>query len=140
MAVKPSPVVQPAEQLLYARLIAWGTRAGLAVLVLSFAAYLTGLSEPHVPLERLPELWSLPLANYLEQAQVPTGWGWLALIRHGDIAALSGIVILAGCSALALLALVAVYLRQGDRAYAALCLAEAAVVLLAASGLIGGGH
>lgn len=140
MALTATPAPQPVEQLLYARLIDWGTRLGLAVLVLSFAAYLSGLSAPHVPLERLPELWSLPLPQFLEAARLPTGWGWLALTRHGDIAALSGIVILAGCSALAMLALAALYLRRGDRTYAALCLAEAAVVLLAASGLITGGH
>jgi hypothetical protein len=39
-----------------------------------------------------------------------------------------------------LLALVPLYLRRGDKAFAALCLAEVAVVLLAASGWLSGGH
>ena len=71
---------------------------------------------------------------------VPHCWGWLALVHKGDVAGLAGIAILAGCSLVGLLALVPLYLRRGDRAYAALCLAEVAVVLLAASGWISGGH
>jgi hypothetical protein len=49
-------VVQPPEQLRYARLLEWGTRVGMAVLLLSFAAYVLGLAESHVPVAKLPEL------------------------------------------------------------------------------------
>lgn len=135
---------QSTEQLRYAKLLEWGTRIGLLVLVLSFAAYATGLLEPVVPLQRLPELWSQPVGSYLAETQMPTGWGWLALVAssqaRGDVVGLLGIAILAGCSVLCLLALVPHYWRRGDKAYVALCLAEAAVVVLAASGLISGGH
>jgi hypothetical protein len=140
MTATPEPVVQPLEQLLYARLLDWGTRLGLLVLLLTFAAYTLGLLTPHVPLERLPELWSHPVGRFLEETQSPTGWGWLALVHRGDVAGLVGIVILAGCSLVCLLALVPLYLRRGDKAFAALCLAEVAVVLLAASGWLSGGH
>lgn len=131
---------QSAEQLRYAALLDWSTRIGLAVLVLSFAAYVLGLLPPHVPLDRLPALWSLPVGQYLQQTQSPTGWGWIALALRGDIAALSGIVILTGCSVLCLLALVPLLRRRGDRMFAWLCVAEAAVIALAASGLLSGGH
>lgn len=133
-------VEQPAEQLLYARLLDWGTRIGLVVLVLTFAAYMGGLTTPRVPLEQLPALWGQPVGSYLQQTQSPLGWGWVALVRHSDVAGLLGIVLLAGCSLLCLLALVPLYLRRGDRAFVALCLAEVAVVLLAASGWLTAGH
>ena len=136
----PTSAVQPPEQLLYASLLTWGTRLGLFVLVASFAAYVLGLADAQVPVDRLPELWHHPVARYLELTQSPTGWGWLALVHKGDVAGLAGIAILAGCSLVCLLALVPLYLRRGDKAYAALCLAEVAVVLLAASGWISGGH
>ncbi len=134
------PVVQGSEQLRYAGLIDRAARIGLAVLVLSFAAYVLGMLRPRVPLERLPELWSQPVGAYLQQTHSPTGWGWLGLVQYGDVAALTGIAILAGCSFIGLLALVPLYLRRGDKAYVVLCLAEAAVVLLAASGWLAGGH
>ena len=133
-------VQQSTEQLRYAALLDISTRIGLVVLVCSFAAYVSGLLEPLVPLQRLPELWSQPVGSYLAQTQMPTGWGWLALVLKGDVVGLLGITILAGCSVLCLLALVPHYWRHGDKAYVALCLTEVAVVVLAASGLISGGH
>ncbi|HOW49794.1 MAG TPA: hypothetical protein P5163_16395 [Rubrivivax sp.] len=133
-------VQQSPEQLRYARLLDWGTRVGLVLLIVSFVAYVLGLAEAHVPPERLPQIWQHPVGRYLELTGSPTGWGWLALVHRGDIAGLVGIAVLAGCSVLCLLALVPMYLRRGDRAYAALCVAEAAVVVLAASGVLAAGH
>ena len=133
-------VQQSPEQLRYARLLDWGTRIGLVLLIVSFVAYVLGLAEAHVPPERLPQIWQHPVGRYLELTGSPTGWGWLALVHRGDIAGLVGIAVLAGCSVLCLLALVPMYLRRGDRAYAALCVAEAAVVVLAASGVLAAGQ
>ena len=140
MKAEHETVEQPLEQLLYARLLDWGARLGLLVLVLSFAAYMLGLAESHVPMRKLPELWEHPVGRYLELTQSPTGWGWLALVHRGDVTGLVGIAILAGCSLVCLLALVPLYWRRGDRAFVALCLAEVAVVLLAASGWLTTGH
>ena len=133
-------VEQPPEQLLYANLLTWGTRVGLLLLIVSFAAYVLGLAESHVPPERLPDLWIHPVGRYLELTQSPTGWGWLALVHKGDIAGLLGIAILAGSSVLCLLALVPLYAARGDRYFVMVCWAEVAVVVLAASGLLVGGH
>lgn len=134
------PVSQPEEQLLYARLLAAGSRLGLVLLVLSFGVYLTGWLQPHVPLEQLPQLWQHPAHRFRDLAGMPAGWGWLALVHRADIAGLAGIAVLAGCSLPALLALVPVFLRRGERAAAVLSAAVAVVVLLAASGLMSQGH
>ena len=133
-------VVQPPEQLRYALWLDWGTRVGLVVLLLSFAAYAMGLAEAHVPVARLPELWVHPVARFLELTDSPTGWGWLALVQRGDIAGLLGIAILSGSSVFCLLTLVPVYLARGDKAFAVVCVAEVLVVLLAASGWLPGAH
>lgn len=97
-------------------------------------------AAPHVPLAQLVEVWSHPVGRHLELTRSPTGWGWLALVHRGDIAGLVGITILAGCSLVCMLTLVPLYLKRGDKAFAALCLTEVAVVLLAASGALPGGH
>lgn len=138
--MSPDKIAQPEEQLLYARLLDWGTRVGLVVLVSSFAAYALGLVAPQVPVERLPELWRHPVGRYLELSGAPTGWGWIAHLHRADVAGLLGIVVLASCSLPCLAALIPLSLRRGDRAFAVLCAAEIAVVLLAASGLLAGGH
>ena len=137
---KPAAPVQPPEQERYARVLDWGTRVGLFVLVLSFAAYVSGLMPAHVPPQQLATLWAHPVDRYLELTQSPTGWGWLAMIHRGDMAGLLGIAILAGCSIPCLLALVPLYAARRDRAFVAVCLAEVAVVALAASGWLAGGH
>jgi hypothetical protein len=135
----PEPA-QPPEQERYATMLDGGSRVGVLLLLLSFAAYVSGLLPGQVPVERLPALWSLPVAEFQAQTQMPTGWGWLALLGHGDMLGLLGIALLAGISIPCLLALVPLYARRGDKAYVGLCLAEVAVVLLAASGLLTGGH
>ncbi len=124
---------QPPEQLRYARVLEYGSRLGLGLLLVSFAAYLFGLVDAQVALSRLPEIWGLPVARYLELTGTPRGWGWLALMAKGDIAALAGIVVLAGTSLVCLLSVLPLHATRRDRLFVALCLTNA-LVLLAAAG------
>jgi hypothetical protein len=133
-------MLQEAEAARYALLLEWGTRIGLAVLVLGFTAYVFGYITPLVPLEQLPGLWSQPVAVYLKTSGTPTGWNWLALVNKGDMLNLVGIAILAGCSMPPLLGLIPLYLNRHDHAYVAICAAIILVLVLAASGVLGGGH
>lgn len=133
-------LVQPAEQLHYARWLDLGARAGFVLLVLCFLAYASGLWPAHVPPERLPELWTLPVDAFRQAAGMPAGWQWLALVHRSDVANLAGIALLAGCSLPALLALVPLYARRRERLFAALCIAQVVVLLFAAAGVIGGAH
>ena len=138
----PTPAVADVDdvQLRYARLLDWGTRIGLALLLASFAVYVSGVLPSQVPLQRLPELWNQPVARYLALTGAPTGWQWATLLQHGDVLGFVGIALLAGCSGVCLLSLLPLYRRRGDRAYLGLCLAQMAVLLVAAAGLFGGGH
>ena len=131
---------QPPEQVRYARLLDWAARVGLAVLVVSFAAYVRGLMGAHVPPERLPQLWGHPVDRFIELTGSPVGWGWLQRIHLGDMAGLLGIAILAGGSVVCLLGLVPLYLERRDRAFTLISLAEVAVIVLAASGWLTGRH
>lgn len=133
-------VEQPLAQLIYAQLLERGARLGLVLLVLSFAAYVLGWLAPLVPLEQLAQLWSLPLAEYLERSAMPTGWGWLSAAHKADMAGLVGIALLAGCSLLPLAAVLVHARRHGDRVTLALCAAQIAVIAAAASGLLAAGH
>lgn len=133
-------MTQQLEALRYARLLDWGARIGVLALVLSFAAYVFGVLPPHVPLEQLPTVWNLPVGAYLQQTATPTGWGWLALAHKGDLSGLIGICILAGCSLPPLLGLIPLYVKRRDYVYAAICGMVAGVLVLAASGLLTGGH
>ncbi len=132
--------LQKAEATLYATWLDWGTRLGLVVLILGFAAYILGFTTPLVSLQDMPQLWNQPVAIYLAKTGTPTGWGWLAMLGKGDMLNMLGIAILAGCSIPPLLGLVPLYLKRRDYAYAGLCLFITLVLLLAASGILTGGH
>ena len=133
-------VEQPLAHLIYAKLLERGARLGLVLLVLSFGAYVLGGLVPLVPLEQLPQLWSLPLADYLERSATPTGWGWLRIAHKADMGGLVGIALLAGCSLPPLAAVLAHARRHRDRVTVGLCAAQILVVLAAASGLLSAGH
>ena len=133
-------ITVPDEQRLYARLLDLTTKGGFALLVAGFVAYAMGWIPSHVPVERLPQLWALPLADYLAATSTPTGWGWLAHLDKGEFASLAGIVVLTGCSIVCLAALIPLYSRRRDRIYAAICVVEIAILLLAASGVLTAGH
>ncbi len=144
--MKPDPAAalpiaeQTREQLRYALWLDWGTRLGLVVLVVSFAAYLLGALPPRMAPQQLVALWHLPVAELTRVSGAPTGWAWIRNLHQGDMTGLLGIALLASCSLPSLLALLPLYLRAGDRAFAALCLAQVTVLLLAASGVLGAGH
>jgi hypothetical protein len=127
---------QHAEALRYAFLLAWGSRVGVLALLVSFLAYVSGILAPHVPLETLPGLWSLPVNEYLQRTATPAGWDWLSLVHTGDMANLIGVALLAGSSMAPLAGMVWLYAKRHDYVYAILCTLILAVLMLAASGLL----
>ena len=116
------------EQQRYATLLNWGARSGLAILAASFLAYVFGWLPAHVPVEQLPNVWNLPVGEYLKQTGSPTGWAWLGRLGEGDYAGLFGIAWLSGCSLVCLLAVMPI------------CVIALLVQLAAASGMLHSGH
>ena len=129
-----------AAALRYARWLAWGTRLGLGLLVLGSIAYASGLVDPHVPIDRLPELWTRPAAEVLREVGLRPGWGWAELTHRSDMLILAGIGILASCSIPCLAATIPVFHRRRETAFVCICLLEIAVLALALSGLLTVGH
>lgn len=128
------------EQSRYAGVLEWFTRLGLGLLSAAFLAYATGLLPGHVPIDRLPELWGLPAGEFLARTETPAGWGWIQLLGRGDMLNLAGIGLLAGCSMLCLASVLPIYLRRRERFYVAIVVLQIAVLVLAAWGILGGGH
>jgi hypothetical protein len=140
MSQNPIHHALPPEQQRYALWLAWCTRAGLAVLVISFLLYVGGVIVPLVELARLPEFWKLSAADYQRATGSPTGWGWLDHLHRGDYASLLGIAVLAAASLFCLLAVMPIYAQRRERIYLAVCALEIGVLALAASGILTGGH
>jgi hypothetical protein len=127
-------------ELIYARWLEWCTRTGLAVLITVFAVYALGLLEPLVPLQRLPQVWALPLEHFLAETGAPTRWDWLQVALKGDYANLLGIAILGLVSVVCYLRLLVRLVRKREGALAVLAALQIAVLVAAASGLLSGGH
>lgn len=128
------------EQRRYATLLSWGARSGLAILAVSFLAYVFGWMPAHVPLEQMPQVWNLPVNEYLKQTGTPTGWAWLGRLGEADYAGLFGIAWLAGCSIVCLLAVMPIYAKRREFVYLAICIIALLVQILAASGILHVGH
>jgi hypothetical protein len=124
------------DQLRYALILDIGMKAGLAVLIVSFFAYVTGMLPPHLALDDLPRLWALPAGEFLRQSGTEPGWGWLALLARGDMLAMGGVALLAGISIACLALTLPAYARRRDWSYLAITACLVGVLALAASGVI----
>lgn len=129
------------EQMIYAGILNVGMWLGLAVLTITFLMYAFGVLPNFVPIDDLPKYWTLKAKDYIHTLHAPTGWGWLAFVGKGDYLNYVGISMLAGLTILCYLAIIPTLSRKKDTAYLLIAIAEVAVLLLAASGIMkAGGH
>ena len=127
------------EQTAYADILFYGCWVGLALMVATYLVYVSGVITPHIPLEDMPKYWSQPVGVYLEAGKVPTGWGWVSLLTKGDFLNFLGVVLLAGLSIICYLRVMPSLLRNKDTVMFWIAAVEVLVLLLAASGIVGGG-
>lgn len=125
-------------QELYAVWLAVGAWLAFALAVAALILYVSGVVAPLVPLERLPQLWSLPVERFREAAGVPTGWAWLADLGYGDYLSLGALCLFALLSAVCYARVLPVFLARHERVQAALVAAQIIVLLAAASHLVPG--
>ena len=135
----PDPRFPPAQEI-YARWLDRGTRIAVVALAAAFLLYVFGLLDPLVPLDRLPQVWSLPVDRYVALTGAPSGSAWLTSLGKADCLNLAGIALLGLVSAVCCIRIVPTLLKQGERVQAAMALTQALVLLVAASGLFAGGH
>ena len=128
------------DQQIYARWLDWGTRLALTALVAAFLAYVFGLTPAALPLAEMPRVWSLPLERYLALSGAPVGWGWLAMLDKGEYQNLVAVALLGLVTVACYLRVLPLALARGDRLQAAIIVAQVLVLVLAASGLLAGGH
>lgn len=133
-ALKPSK-----EQIIYANLLLMGMVAGIIVMIITYAIYLTGLMEPHVDLQVITANWGKGIHEYLEITHSPAGWGWLSLLGKGDFLNYIGFTLLGVLTIFCYLVLVRGYAREKNWIFTAISVLEIIVLSVAASGILGGG-
>ncbi|HXY55807.1 MAG TPA: hypothetical protein VEM40_14170 [Nitrospirota bacterium] len=129
------------EQMAYASVLSIGMWFGLALLIITFIVYISGVIPSFVPIDDLPKYWGMRVHDFNHTLNAPTGWQWAALVGKGDYLNFVGIAILSGLTILCYLVLLPILFRKKDTAYVVIAIVEVLVLSLAASGLLkAGGH
>lgn len=135
-------------QRLYASVLNVGMYTGLALLLIGFALYVSGVIEPAVPIETVADYWEMGVGEYLDTINDEylhrehglTGWWWLSALGQGDYLNFIGIAVLSGVTIVCFIAIIPMLLRNRDFIYAAIAIVEVVVLVAAASGLLAVGH
>lgn len=129
------------EQIAYANILNTGMWIGLAVVIVTFFVYISGVLPRFVPIEDLPKYWGMKVHEFNTVLNAPTGWGWTALVGTGYYLNFIGISMLAGLTILCYLVILPILIKKKDTPYVIIAIIEIAVLVLAASGLLKtGGH
>lgn len=129
----------PAEQKTYATLLLYGCWIGIGIMVITYFFYLSGIIEPYVSIDKVTDLWHLPSDEFSQRLDIPGGWGWTALLGYGDFLNFIGIVMLGALTIIGYLVLIPAYIKKKDMLFTSIAIVEILVLLLAASGILGGG-
>lgn len=142
MTTSDNPSLRPSkEQIIYANLLLMGMVAGIIILVITYAVYLTGILPSHVGLDVISANWGKGIHEYLELTHSPHGWNWLFLLGKGDFINFIGFALLGLMTIICYLVLVRGYLRKKNWIFAVISILEIIVLAVAASGIMGsGGH
>ena len=129
------------EQMAYAGVLNIGMWLGLALLVITFFVYISGVLPTFVPINDLPKYWTMRVHDFNLALHAPTGWGWTAFVGKGDYLNFVPIAILAGLTILCYIVILPIFARKKDTPYLVIAIVEILVLSLAASGLLKvGGH
>jgi hypothetical protein len=133
--LEPTP-----EQTRYAGILEGGTYLGLLCLLITFPLYVLGVVEPHVPLQKVVQCWTLDAHGYRTETGTDAGWSWVSMVGHSDFMNFVGIAVLASVSVFCYCAVMPMMLKRKDWTYVVLALLQVAVLIVAASGIFGAGH
>jgi hypothetical protein len=129
------------EQIVYANILNIGMIIGLAIIVVTFIVYMSGILSSFIPPQEIPKYWTMASKDFIHTLQAPTGWDWLALVGKGDYLNFIGIAFLAGLTILCYLVILPILMKKKYTSYVVIAIIEVAVLTLAASGILkSGGH
>lgn len=128
------------EQIRYANLLFYGAWNGIFIMLVTYLIYIFGILKPYVPIHDVQKYWHMPVHEYIEQAHIPLGWGWVRLLNHGDVLNFVGIVLLGVMTIVCVTTLIPAYIKKKDWSFLVIVICEILVLCLAASGILKVGH
>ncbi len=124
---------QDEEALLCAKVLSRGTRVALALMVLSYLAYLLGLGTPRISPAQAAANWHLPHDAFAQATGMPQGWAFLDELHHADMLAMAGLCLVPLASLLAVVALVPRCVRRREWLFGGVCVALVVLVVWTAT-------
>ena len=122
----------------YGRILHYLVLAGFLFLGVTFLVYAFALLPSYMEAHRVPEVWHMPADEAVAETARPPFWAWVTNVNRADLLSLGSLAVLSAVTPVGFLFLVVLFLRRRDFAYAAMVAAEVIVLLLAASGIVGG--
>jgi hypothetical protein len=136
--MRPTNGSDPTElEPLYGRILHRLVLAGFLFLFVAFVLYAFGILPSYMEAHRVPEVWAMPADEAAAETQRPAFWAWVTNLGRGDLLSLGSLAVLSATTPVGFLILFVLLLRRRDTAYAVMVLAQVAVLLIAASGVIG---
>jgi hypothetical protein len=124
----------------YAGLLRRLVSIGLALLFVMFAIYASGVAPSELPIEDVPAIWSMSAADLADMTGSRSGWSWASSLDNGSTLAFAALVFFPASAILLIIIAGFLYLRQNILPYTLICFLEAAILIVAAAGIIGGAH
>ncbi|GAB1484846.1 hypothetical protein MASR2M78_36640 [Treponema sp.] len=120
----------------FASVLSLGSKIGLIGVLLSFAMYVFGIIPARISIEKVGELWSLPLSDFIANSGIETGpWAWLGTAVYSDTLAVLTLAFLSILITLAYIWIIPSFVKEKRPAYVVMILAEITIVTAVMVGL-----
>jgi hypothetical protein len=128
----------PVEQKHYSSILRVFVLISMAVLFVGYFLYVSGLLPVRTEPETIAEKWNLSADEFREETEVKTGFGRLSEIMLGDGLSFSTLLLLAMGTMICFIPLGIIFIIKKDYVYAAIVVLQIAILVFAASGIVGG--
>ena len=127
-------------QLAYAAVLSKATTFGIAFVIVGYIIYAFQLLPLSVPIDQIAGNWHLRAAEFHKKVPAPLGWGCFKQPGQGDVLSYISIIYLGIVTMMCLVAAGIAFLREKNTVYTFFSFAQLAVLILAAAGIVSGGH
>jgi hypothetical protein len=128
-------------QLAYAGILSKATTLGIIFVIIGYIVYVFQLMPLSVPIDQVAGNWGLRASEFHHKVPAaPSGWSSFGQAGTGDALSYISIIYLGAVTMLCLVAAGIAFLREKNMIYTFISFAQLAVLMLAAAGLVSGGH
>lgn len=128
-------------QLAYAAILSKATTLGMILVAIGYVLYVFQLMPLSVPIDQVAGNWGLRASEFHHKVPgAPYGWSCFNQAGNGDVLSYISIIYLGIVTMMCLVAAGIAFLREKNMIYTLISFAQVAVLVLAAAGVVSGGH